>query len=207
MVGVRSLVSRLKREVGIADRTANRSSLYGSLMRVTNREFIGAQRFLYTVVSARINSSLNPELDADRELSESALSISELSNSEGYFSYGVSSALPGTFTAQPIPTGAYVWCIPSNMTGGEFLWLIVNTQAIDGQCDTPLVGTFDFGSFTNEVDLLLEGGDFDAPMDTEDFGTFGVVDGGTFALVDFDYDFLNFATGGSAANYLFGSFN
>ncbi len=37
--------------------------------------------------------------------------------------------------------------------------------------------------------------------------SFGVYDGGTFALVDWDFDFLTFATSGSADNYLFGSFN
>ena len=51
------------------------------------------------------------------------------------YSYGIDpSNLPGTFDAIAIPTGTFVLGVPHNLADGTFIWLIVNTQAVDGTC-------------------------------------------------------------------------
>lgn len=69
-------------------------------------------------------------------LTGSAISVSELSNdATSKYSYGVDPAnLPGTFDAVAIPSGTYVFIVPYRGSDGTLLWLIVNTQAIDGTC-------------------------------------------------------------------------
>ena len=50
-------------------------------------------------------------------------------------SYGVAiGTLPAGFAPVPIPNGTYVLCVPHRITNGTLIWLIVNTQAIDGVC-------------------------------------------------------------------------
>jgi len=69
-------------------------------------------------------------------LQASAISISELSNRNGhpFYSYGIGAVLPGTFVPQPIPNGTYVLLTPMRKSDGSLLWVIFNTQAIDGDC-------------------------------------------------------------------------
>ena len=70
-------------------------------------------------------------------LQASAISISELSNRSGhpFYSYGIGAGgLPGTFVPQPIPVGTYVLLTPMRQSDGLLRWLIINTQAIDGDC-------------------------------------------------------------------------
>lgn len=70
-------------------------------------------------------------------LQATAISISELSNRSGhpFYSYGIGAGgLPGTFVPQPIPVGTYVLLTPMRKSDGSLMWVIFNTQAIDGDC-------------------------------------------------------------------------
>ncbi len=69
-------------------------------------------------------------------LQASAISISELSNRSGhpFYAYGIGAVLPGTFVPQPIPVGTYVLLTPMRQSDGLLRWVIINTQAIDGDC-------------------------------------------------------------------------
>ena len=108
------------------------------LMKVTAASAISGatSRWKYTVQPARVGAAptytpaLEVEIDAD------ALSVSELSNdATSRFSYGVDPTnLPGSFDAVQIPVGSYVLCVPHATADGSFIYLIVNTQAIDGEC-------------------------------------------------------------------------
>ena len=108
------------------------------LMKVTEATAISGatSRWKYTVQPARVGAAptytpaLEVEIDAD------ALSVSELSNdATSRFSYGVDPTnLPGSFDAVQIPVGSYVLCVPHATADGAFIYLIVNTQAIDGEC-------------------------------------------------------------------------
>ena len=108
------------------------------LMKVTAAAAISGatSRWKYTVQPARVGAAptytpaLEVEIDAD------ALSVSELSNDvTSQYSYGVDPTnLPGSFDAVQIPVGSYVLCVPHATADGAFIYLIVNTQAIDGEC-------------------------------------------------------------------------
>jgi hypothetical protein len=109
------------------------------LMRVTG--FTGIDipnwRYKYDVRRAQVGTPPNyvPNVTTNA-LVEPALSVSELTNTVGnYVSYGVLQAtIPAGFVPQPIPVGTYVLCVPHRGTDGALVWLIVNTQAIDGVC-------------------------------------------------------------------------
>jgi hypothetical protein len=65
------------------------------------------------------------------------LSVSENGNGlpPTFISYGVNSAnLLGSFVPQQIPVGTPVVLTPHRMANGSLIWLIINTQAIDGTC-------------------------------------------------------------------------
>ena len=108
------------------------------LMKVTAASAISGatSRWKYTVQPARVGAAptytpaLEVAIDAD------ALSVSELSNdATSRLSYGVDPTnLPGSFDAVQIPVGSYVLCVPHATADGSFIYLIVNTQAIDGEC-------------------------------------------------------------------------
>jgi len=110
------------------------------LMKVTSSTLISGsdKRYLYTVVEASIDTgaSYAPALSVNTG-SYDALSISELTNSTtvGTYSYGVMKTnLPTGFNAVAIPNGTYVLCVPGWRTDSSSIYLIVNTQAIDGTC-------------------------------------------------------------------------
>jgi hypothetical protein len=64
-----------------------------------------------------------------------AISISELSNLDVYYSYGVQkSTIPSTFAAVVIPVGTIVIAMATKDIAGKLLYIITNTQAIDGEC-------------------------------------------------------------------------
>lgn len=68
---------------------------------------------------------------------DNCFSISELSNGLPVtrISYGVSSAnLLGSFVPKAIPLVTYVVMTPHRTSTGALVWLIINTQAIDGTC-------------------------------------------------------------------------
>lgn len=111
----------------------------GQLMKVTDSGAISGTnaRWLYTVVKQQVQGSASSYVPTNAEDIEAyaALSVSELSNGINPYSYGVSAAnIPAGFNAVKIPNGSWVWCVPHRMLDGTFIWLIVNTQAIDGVC-------------------------------------------------------------------------
>lgn len=70
-------------------------------------------------------------------------SVSELSNTPPTtsLSYGVSSAnLLGSFGPVRIPDGTFVVMCPHRNATGALVYLIINTQAIDGTCTGPGAG-------------------------------------------------------------------
>lgn len=107
------------------------------LMKVIARSTVDAtnKRYKYTVRRAQVGpASTYTPTTTSNEVEEYALSVSELSNGT-YVSYGVTvSTIPAGFAPQPIPNNTYVMCVPHRLTDGTFIWLIVNTQAIDGVC-------------------------------------------------------------------------
>ena len=108
------------------------------LMKVISSSVIDAPnvRWLYSVRKAVVGNPATylPGLDSDSATFQ-ALSVSELSNTGTYASYGVAIGnLPAGFAPVPIPNGTYVLCVPHRITNGTLIWLIVNTQAIDGVC-------------------------------------------------------------------------
>ena len=64
-----------------------------------------------------------------------AFSISELGNLADVYAYGVPlTDLPAGIAPKAIPLGTPVFCWGHKRTNGEFYYLIINTQAISGQC-------------------------------------------------------------------------
>lgn len=115
---------------------------YPTLMKVTAASAIAGQdkRWLYTVVEATIDTgaSYAPGLSVNTG-SYSALSVSELTNgtstTTGTYSYGVAKTnLPAGFSAVQIPVNTYVMCVPYWRADSSPIYLIINTQAIDGAC-------------------------------------------------------------------------
>lgn len=108
------------------------------LMKVTASSLItgSTYRYVYTVRTARVGnaSSYTPAVEGSDDYT--ALSISELTNvANGPIGYGTDiDNLPTGFAPVAIPNGTYVLCVPHATDDGSFVWLIVNTQAIDGAC-------------------------------------------------------------------------
>lgn len=126
----------LTSQAGVAPREA-------TLMKVIDATAIGVggYRWLYTVRLAAVGSTSSYVPQEDENVNMEAISVSELSNvAASSYSYGVPPGdLPGGFFPVQIPNGTYVECVPHRRTDGSFIWLIVNTQAITGQCsDNPL---------------------------------------------------------------------
>jgi len=118
------------------------SPYYPTLMKITDASAIAGQdkRWLYTVVEATIGttSSYVPTTSVNTG-SYYAISVSELSNgtatATGYYSYGVAKAnVPAGFSAVQIPVGTYVMCVPYWRSDSSPIYLIINTQALDGVC-------------------------------------------------------------------------
>ena len=108
------------------------------LMKVTAASAISGatSRWKYTVQPARVGAAPTYTPALEVAISADALSVSELSNdATSRFSYGVDPTnLPGSFDAVQIPVGSYVLCVPHATAVRSFIYLIVNTQAIDGAC-------------------------------------------------------------------------
>lgn len=116
------------------------SPYYPTLMKITDASAIAGQdkRWLYTVVEATIDTgaSYSPALSVNTG-AYSALSVSELTNNmaTNTYSYGVAKAnVPAGFSAVQIPVGTYVMCVPYWRSDSSSIYLIINTQAIDGTC-------------------------------------------------------------------------
>lgn len=99
------------------------------------------KRYVYSMTRAVIrkkNASLvdtyEPE-DSDTNARYKGVSISELSNAGVAYSYGVlKTNVPAGFAAVAIPDGSYVLAFPMAMADGGTVWIIINTQALDGSC-------------------------------------------------------------------------
>lgn len=114
--------------------------LTSQLMQVVSSTVISAAnyRWLYTLRKARVGvaGSYIPALTADTT-TMLGLSVSELSNATGFatVSYGITrSTIPAGFAPVKIPDGTYVMTVPHRIADGTLVWLIINTQAIDGTC-------------------------------------------------------------------------
>ena len=108
------------------------------LMKVTAASAISGatSRWKYTVQPARVGAAPTYTPALEVAILADALRVSELSDdAPSRFSYGVDPTnLPGSFDAVQIPVGSYVLCVPHATADGAFIYLIVNTQAIDGEC-------------------------------------------------------------------------
>jgi hypothetical protein len=66
---------------------------------------------------------------------QKGLSVSELGNTATAVAYGVTLAsLPVGMAPVRIPNDTAVLCFPYRRADGSLIWLIVNTQAINGTC-------------------------------------------------------------------------
>lgn len=93
------------------------------------------QMFLYQVKPALLNSTYDI-VAKESSTASTAVSLSEVSNSTAYYSYGVPKTdLPTGFTAKAIPDGTAVVMRNNRMSTGTFVYLILNTQAISGACE------------------------------------------------------------------------
>jgi len=193
LVGMRSSDRQLRTSVLDINRASRQLAtpdvVQHKLMKVTNFSLIGGsyKRYLYTVREATMGGgSPYAPTNSVNEGTYSALSVSELSNQGDYVSYGVlKTNIPAGFQAQPIPIGTYVMALPWWSSSGTCIYMIVNTQAIDGQCGTPLTADDDYGLMLRPTDLEFEGGDLDAPMGDYDYGGITTDDFGQF------YDSMN----------------
>lgn len=94
----------------------------------------GNYRWTYTVSEAWMVGTGAAAKTNARSLSP-AYSVSELSNNPTV-GYGTTIAnLPAGFLPVRIPNGHAVILTPHRKSDGTLVWLIINTQAIDGTCD------------------------------------------------------------------------
>lgn len=109
-----------------------------ALLIVTNATVIGVAnqyRWLYTVRFARVAGPAAYGYAAEGTTDMYALSHSELNNTTAMFSWGIVAAnLPAGFVPVRIPDGKVAVGVPHTCTDGTFVWLLLNTQQIDGVC-------------------------------------------------------------------------
>jgi hypothetical protein len=106
------------------------------LGKVTAATLIANFRWTYTWEEAQV-AGTTPATSTTGLTAQEALSVSELSNTATptSYSYGVPSAdLIGSFQPKAIPVGTYVILSAFRLTDGSLMWLIINTQAISGEC-------------------------------------------------------------------------
>lgn len=94
-------------------------------------------RWTYTVAEAWMSGTNC--VTRPNGITMTAYSVSELGNPATlaqWFSYGVDGAnLPGGWVPVQIPVGTPVILSAHRRADGSLVWLIINTQAIDGTCD------------------------------------------------------------------------
>ena len=108
------------------------------LMKVVSSTLITGsdKRYVYTlreaVVAAPPTYSPTQSVNAP---TYTGLSVSELSNAGPTYAYGITAGnVPAGFNAVAIPNDSYCAAFPHYSTTGDVVFLIVNTQAIDGAC-------------------------------------------------------------------------
>ena len=120
--------------------------VWAKLMKVVSKSLIATQdyRYLYIVREMVVSGSTPYAAGTNSNApTYDAISVSELSNGSnpavGHYSYGVDKVnLSGTgFLPVAIPDDTLVLCVPHRKSDGNLIWLIVNTQAIDGVCEAP----------------------------------------------------------------------
>lgn len=132
------------RRAGDLDRATRlpdeREPINGLLARITGATAIssgsGGYRWLYSWSEAQVGTAPT-YVSAVKSggISGNAISVSELGNSATHVAYGVQlSNIPTGYAPVQIPTNTAVWIVPHRQSDGNLLWLIVNTQAIDGNC-------------------------------------------------------------------------
>lgn len=114
-------------------------AVWAKLLKVESSTLITGTnyRYLYTVSEAVVRPAANSYVPtaSSNTVTYDALSVSELSNGTSVYAYGVSATnIPTGFAPQSIPVGSWVLGIPHRRTDGTLMMLIVNTQAIDGDC-------------------------------------------------------------------------
>jgi hypothetical protein len=123
----------------VATQAPQYEKLNTKLMEVVSSTLIvgSDKRYAYIVREAYVGGStpFTPTNTSYSSVTYDALSVSELSNAGLYYSYGIlKTNLPAGFAAVQIPMGTFVLCVPHNKTNGGVVYLIINTQAIDGVC-------------------------------------------------------------------------
>ena len=125
-----------------------------TLFKVTGNTSLDAAngRWVYTMREAVVASATAyAGQNSVNAPTYTGVSVSELSNAGLGLSYGVAKAnLPGGFGPVPLIDGSYVAAFPHYMADGDAVWLICNTQAIDGTC-TALTDLTDGGLYTGEA--------------------------------------------------------
>jgi hypothetical protein len=120
-----------------ADSNFDHTPSVGMLARIVSSALIATtvNRYVYQWEEAWV-SGTTPFLTLAKlnALSGEALSVSELGNG-AKCSYGITiGTLPAGFAPVAIPNGTPVWIVPSRRNNGTLMWLIINTQAVDGVC-------------------------------------------------------------------------
>lgn len=111
--------------------------VWGVLARiVSSTAASGIYRWKYEWEEAQVSATPTYGVAAKANgLKGYAMSISEIGNANGVVAFGVTTAnIPAGFAPVKIPNGTAVWVVPHRCADGELLWLIMNTQAIDGTC-------------------------------------------------------------------------
>lgn len=106
------------------------------LARVTGATAVAGSttRWVYQWAEATLDN-LHAVAAKTGGLTGEALSVSELGNTATSVSYGINPAnLPAGFAPVRIPNDTPVIIAPQRRTDGTLMWLIINTQAVDGTC-------------------------------------------------------------------------
>lgn len=96
----------------------------------------GTYRYKYTMKRAQLADASPYAVTAKSETqTHTGYSISEMTNATGKYAYGVpTTALIGTYLPIVIPVGTAVFAVSQYTDTGTQYWLIINTQAITGDC-------------------------------------------------------------------------
>lgn len=107
---------------------------YGVFLVISSTPSVKPFQWQYQVSEAIFDVATRGYVAKSNTQTHTAYSISEAGNGPTV-AYGVIVAnLPAGFQPVKIPNGTPVFCVPQKDTDGQFFYLIINTQAIDGAC-------------------------------------------------------------------------